>query len=192
MFYSVATIRRQQSVSSQMAGNLAGGLPTNTLTLSAAFHPSTLCWLSPRQPSFILHLFVSICLPWSYGFYLTHKQGQSGFEFFFKTKELKKKWLEQFGMAISNILPENATNNFHDFHMHTFERITSCNSCQMLLRGVFNQGYLCSKCGLGAHKECLGRFSGCGKTAPCAAAPAAVRRDGGKTCGMKGELLKLA
>uniref|UniRef100_A0A674N1N5 Vav guanine nucleotide exchange factor 3 n=1 Tax=Takifugu rubripes TaxID=31033 RepID=A0A674N1N5_TAKRU len=101
---------------------------------------------------------------WSYGFYLTHKQGQSGFEFFFKTKELKKKWLEQFGMAISNILPENATNNFHDFHMHTFERITSCNSCHMLLRGVFNQGYLCSKCGLGAHKECLGRFSGCGKT----------------------------
>uniref|UniRef100_A0A8C4IED1 Vav guanine nucleotide exchange factor 3 n=1 Tax=Dicentrarchus labrax TaxID=13489 RepID=A0A8C4IED1_DICLA len=101
---------------------------------------------------------------WSYGFYLTHNQGQSGFEFFFKTKELKKKWLEQFGMAISNIHPENATNNFHEFHMHTFERITSCNSCHMLLRGIFNQGYLCSKCGLGAHKECLGRFGCCGKT----------------------------
>uniref|UniRef100_A0A8C5NBC8 Vav guanine nucleotide exchange factor 3 n=1 Tax=Gouania willdenowi TaxID=441366 RepID=A0A8C5NBC8_GOUWI len=102
---------------------------------------------------------------WSYGFYLTHNQGQNGFEFFFKTKELKKKWLEQFGMAISNIRPENATNNFHEFHMHTFEKITSCNSCHMLLRGVFNQGYLCSKCGLGAHKECLGRFGCCGKTA---------------------------
>uniref|UniRef100_A0AAV2L7S8 Guanine nucleotide exchange factor VAV3 n=1 Tax=Knipowitschia caucasica TaxID=637954 RepID=A0AAV2L7S8_KNICA len=37
---------------------------------------------------------------WSYGFYLTHNQGQSGFEFFFKTKELKKKWLERFGMAM--------------------------------------------------------------------------------------------
>uniref|UniRef100_A0A8C4II55 Vav guanine nucleotide exchange factor 3 n=1 Tax=Dicentrarchus labrax TaxID=13489 RepID=A0A8C4II55_DICLA len=98
---------------------------------------------------------------WSYGFYLTHNQGQSGFEFFFKTKELKKKWLEQFGMAISNIHPENATNNFHEFHMHTFERITSCNSCHMLLRGIFNQGYLCSKCGLGAHKECLGRVYLC-------------------------------
>ncbi|XP_077481025.1 guanine nucleotide exchange factor VAV3 [Stigmatopora argus] len=101
---------------------------------------------------------------WSYGFYLTHNQGQNGFEFFFKTKELKKKWLEQFGMAISNIHPENATNNFHEFHMHTFERITSCNSCHMLLRGIFNQGYLCSKCGLGAHKECLGRLGSCGKT----------------------------
>uniref|UniRef100_A0A7N6BEH7 Vav guanine nucleotide exchange factor 3 n=1 Tax=Anabas testudineus TaxID=64144 RepID=A0A7N6BEH7_ANATE len=102
---------------------------------------------------------------WSHGFYLTHNQGQSGFEFFFKTKELKKKWLEQFGMAISNIRPENASNNFHEFRMHTFERITSCNSCHMLLRGIFNQGYLCSKCGLGAHKECLGRFGSCGKTA---------------------------
>nr|XP_061811604.1 guanine nucleotide exchange factor VAV3-like isoform X2 [Nerophis lumbriciformis] len=101
---------------------------------------------------------------WSYGFYLTHNQGQNGFEFFFKTKELKKKWLEQFGMAISNIHPEHATNNFHEFHMHTFERITSCNSCHMLLRGIFNQGYLCSKCGLGAHKECLGRLGCCGKT----------------------------
>lgn len=97
-----------------------------------------LCLLSPRHSSFILHLFVSICLPassllqllpppltqalslltrhnfisrpqicvfsfllqWSHGFYLTHNQGQSGFEFFFKTKELKKKWLEQFGMAM--------------------------------------------------------------------------------------------
>ncbi|KAM4606741.1 guanine nucleotide exchange factor VAV3 [Polymixia lowei] len=104
---------------------------------------------------------------WSYGFYLTHNQGQSGFEFFFKTKELKKKWLEQFGMAISNIRPENGTSNSHEFHMHTFDRITSCNSCHMLLRGIFNQGYMCSKCGLGAHKECLGRFGCCGKTDPC-------------------------
>lgn len=36
--------------------------------------------------------------------------------------------------------------------------------CLSVCRGVFNQGYLCSKCGLGAHKECLGRFGSCGKT----------------------------
>ncbi|KAK6484216.1 guanine nucleotide exchange factor VAV3 isoform X1 [Huso huso] len=101
---------------------------------------------------------------WSYGFYLTHIQGQNGFEFFFKTKELKKKWLEQFGMAISNITPEHANENCHEFKMHTFERITSCSSCHMLLRGIFYQGYLCSKCGAGAHKECLGRLETCGKT----------------------------
>ncbi len=31
-------------------------------------------------------------------------------------------------------------------------------------RGIFNQGYLCLKCVLGAHKECLGRLGLCGRT----------------------------
>uniref|UniRef100_A0A8C9TKN2 Vav guanine nucleotide exchange factor 3 n=1 Tax=Scleropages formosus TaxID=113540 RepID=A0A8C9TKN2_SCLFO len=112
---------------------------------------------------------------WSYGFYLTHLHGQSGFEFCFKTKELKKKWLEQFGMAVSNIRPENCNSNFHEFKMHTFERITSCSSCHMLLRGIFNQGYQCSRCGAGAHKECLGRFDACGKTSPGEGTPSGTR-----------------
>ncbi|XP_026057192.1 guanine nucleotide exchange factor VAV3-like [Carassius auratus] len=98
---------------------------------------------------------------WCHGFYLTHNQGQSGFEFFFKTKEVKKKWLEQFGMALSNICPESGKSNSHEFRMHTFETTTSCSSCKMLLRGVFYQGYRCSKCGAGAHKECLGRVEVC-------------------------------
>uniref|UniRef100_A0A8C2KDG2 Vav guanine nucleotide exchange factor 3 n=1 Tax=Cyprinus carpio TaxID=7962 RepID=A0A8C2KDG2_CYPCA len=100
---------------------------------------------------------------WCHGFYLTHNQGQNGFEFFFKTKEVKKKWLEQFGMALSNICPESGKSNFHEFRMHTFETTTSCSSCKMLLRGVFYQGYRCSKCGAGAHKECLGRVD-CNRT----------------------------
>lgn len=37
---------------------------------------------------------------WCYGFFLTHQQGQIGFEFLFKTSELKKKWLDQFEMAM--------------------------------------------------------------------------------------------
>ncbi|KAJ3594487.1 hypothetical protein NHX12_003794 [Muraenolepis orangiensis] len=102
---------------------------------------------------------------WCYGFYLTHQQGHTGFELFFKTNELKKKWLEQFEMAISNIRPDNANSNSHQFQMHTFEKITSCSFCLLLLRGIFYQGYLCIKCGLGAHKECLGRLVVCGKTA---------------------------
>uniref|UniRef100_A0A8C5APR2 Vav 3 guanine nucleotide exchange factor b n=1 Tax=Gadus morhua TaxID=8049 RepID=A0A8C5APR2_GADMO len=100
---------------------------------------------------------------WCYGFYLTHNQGHTGFELFFKTMELKKKWLDQFEMAVSNIRPDNANSNSHQFKMHTFERITSCSFCHLLLRGIFNQGYLCNKCGLGAHKECLGRLVMCGR-----------------------------
>uniref|UniRef100_A0A8C5I3V6 Guanine nucleotide exchange factor VAV3-like n=1 Tax=Gouania willdenowi TaxID=441366 RepID=A0A8C5I3V6_GOUWI len=101
---------------------------------------------------------------WCYGFYVTHQQGHAGFELFFKTRELKKKWLDQFEMAISNIQPEKANHNCHQFKMHTFERITSCSFCHLLLRGIFNQGYLCVRCGLGAHKECLGRLGLCGRT----------------------------
>ncbi|KAL6488260.1 hypothetical protein MHYP_G00020010 [Metynnis hypsauchen] len=47
--------------------------------------------------------------------------------------------------------------------MHTFDRITPCSTCKMLLRGIFNQGYQCCKCGEGAHKECLSRVALCGK-----------------------------
>ncbi|XP_068594406.1 guanine nucleotide exchange factor VAV3-like isoform X1 [Cebidichthys violaceus] len=101
---------------------------------------------------------------WCYGFYVTHQQGHAGFELFFKTRELKKKWLDQFEMAISNIRPEKANHNTHQFLMHTFERITSCSFCHLLLRGIFNQGYRCLKCGLGAHKECLGRLEICGRS----------------------------
>lgn len=103
---------------------------------------------------------------WCYGFFVTHQQGHTGFELFFKTRELKKKWLDQFEMAISNIRPENANHNSHQFKMHSFERITSCSYCHLLLRGIFNQGYLCQKCGLGAHKECLGRLGACGRADP--------------------------
>ncbi|XP_048353110.1 guanine nucleotide exchange factor VAV3 isoform X2 [Sphaerodactylus townsendi] len=100
---------------------------------------------------------------WSYGFYLIHVQGQNGLELYCKTKDLKKKWLEQFEMALSNIRPHYVESTTHDFKMHTFSRVTSCKVCQMLLRGTFYQGYLCSKCGAGAHKECLGRLDNCGR-----------------------------
>ncbi|XP_036198171.1 guanine nucleotide exchange factor VAV3 isoform X4 [Myotis myotis] len=100
---------------------------------------------------------------WSYGFYLIHTQGHNGLEFYCKTKDLKKKWLEQFEMALSNIRPDHADSNFHEFKMHTFSRVTSCKACQMLLRGTFYQGYLCFKCGARAHKECLGRVDSCGR-----------------------------
>nr|XP_026236665.1 guanine nucleotide exchange factor VAV3-like [Urocitellus parryii] len=67
------------------------------------------------------------------------------------------------GGTRSNIRPDYADSNFHDFKMHTFTRVTSCKVCQMLLRGTFYQGYLCCKCGARAHKECLGRVDNCGR-----------------------------
>uniref|UniRef100_A0A8D0KYI6 Vav guanine nucleotide exchange factor 3 n=1 Tax=Strix occidentalis caurina TaxID=311401 RepID=A0A8D0KYI6_STROC len=78
---------------------------------------------------------------WSYGFYLIHIQGQNGLEVYCKTKDLKKKWLEQFQMALSNIRPEYADTSFHEFKMHTFSRVTSC---KVLLGFFFIPAELCA------------------------------------------------
>lgn len=37
---------------------------------------------------------------WSHMFLLIEDQGAQGYELFFKTRELKKKWMEQFEMAM--------------------------------------------------------------------------------------------
>ncbi|XP_068033836.1 LOW QUALITY PROTEIN: proto-oncogene vav-like, partial [Anomalospiza imberbis] len=100
---------------------------------------------------------------WSHTFMLLDTAGLPDYELFFKTSELKKKWLEQFEMALSNIFPEHALADGHDFQMFSFEDTTSCKACQMLLRGTFYQGYRCSRCRAPAHKECLGRVGTCGK-----------------------------
>uniref|UniRef100_A0A672KYP6 Vav guanine nucleotide exchange factor 1 n=1 Tax=Sinocyclocheilus grahami TaxID=75366 RepID=A0A672KYP6_SINGR len=100
---------------------------------------------------------------WTHTFLLMDLYGQGGYDLYFKTRELKKKWLEQFEMALSNMCPENSTANGHDFQMHCFEDTTSCKACQMLLRGIFYQGYRCSRCRMAAHKECLGRVPACGR-----------------------------
>ncbi|XP_063150456.1 proto-oncogene vav [Candoia aspera] len=101
---------------------------------------------------------------WTHMFVLIELNGFLGYELYFKTRELKKKWMEQFEMALSNIYPKNAKANRHEFYMYSFEDTTSCKACQMLLRGTFYQGYRCSKCRSPAHKECLGRVSPCGKS----------------------------
>eukprot|EP00066_Takifugu_rubripes_P021852 XP_011611118.1 PREDICTED: proto-oncogene vav isoform X1 [Takifugu rubripes] len=100
---------------------------------------------------------------WSHVFLLLDVYGGTGYDLYFKTRELKKKWLEQFEMALSNLCPENSTANRHDFQMHCFEGTASCKACSMLLRGIFFQGYRCTRCKMAAHKECLGRVDVCGR-----------------------------
>ncbi|KPP69711.1 proto-oncogene vav-like [Scleropages formosus] len=100
---------------------------------------------------------------WCHTFCLVNARRQPIFDLYFKTKELKKKWLEQFHMAFSNMSPENRTANNHDFIMHTFDGTMSCKACHMLLRGIFFQGYRCTRCSAAAHKECLSRVPSCRK-----------------------------
>nr|XP_033781207.1 proto-oncogene vav isoform X2 [Geotrypetes seraphini] len=100
---------------------------------------------------------------WTHVFLLIENHRTQGYELFFKTRDLKKKWLEQFEMALSNIYPCDATANGHEFQMFSFEETASCKACQMLLRGLFFQGYRCGRCRSAAHKECLGRMPACGR-----------------------------
>ncbi|XP_047434565.1 proto-oncogene vav-like isoform X2 [Mugil cephalus] len=112
---------------------------------------------------------------WSYLFLLLDYYGKCGYDLYFKTRELKKKWLEQFEMALSNMCPENCTANNHDFQMYCFEDTTSCKACSMLLRGIFFQGYRCTRCKMAAHKECLGRVPACGRNSDHSAATKRVK-----------------
>ncbi|KAM4643828.1 proto-oncogene vav [Amazona ochrocephala] len=100
---------------------------------------------------------------WSHTFLLIQAGGLHGYELSFRTHDLKRKWLEQFEMALSNIFPEHARADGHEFQMFSFEDTTACRGCQMLLRGTFFQGYRCSRCRAPAHKECLGRVGSCGR-----------------------------
>ncbi|CAG07153.1 unnamed protein product, partial [Tetraodon nigroviridis] len=96
---------------------------------------------------------------------MRYYQGHTGFELFFKTREHEEEVAgTDLKCAISDIRPEKANHNCHQFKMHTFEKTTSCSFCHLLLRGIFNQGYLCLKCGLETHKECLGQLGVCGRT----------------------------
>lgn len=75
--------------------NSADGYVNNLKTFSIHC-----CFLSvfPHHPS--LHQPSSFHPQWSYGFYLIHLQGKQGFQFFCKTEDTKRKWMEQFEMAM--------------------------------------------------------------------------------------------
>uniref|UniRef100_A0A665V7Y6 Vav 2 guanine nucleotide exchange factor n=1 Tax=Echeneis naucrates TaxID=173247 RepID=A0A665V7Y6_ECHNA len=87
---------------------------------------------------------------WSYGFYLIHLQGKQGFQFFCKTEETKRKWMEQFEMAMS---PCGLYLQEVNLCLRRF--LFALLVCVSSPRGIFYQGYYCSRCGTGAHKECL-------------------------------------
>lgn len=63
-----------------------------------------------------------LCEQWSYVFLLLDCYGRFGYDLIFKTRELKKKWLEQFEMAMWAIAP---TDEWH-INKHTQTQHHSC------------------------------------------------------------------
>lgn len=91
-----------------------------------------------------------------FGFQLTNKTNRKCYHVIFTKKEdIRTKWLEAVTLAMENIEPPHAINELHEFHMWSFGKPTICDVCRKLLRGVFYQGYRCSKTKMAVHKNCL-------------------------------------
>ena len=53
--------------------------------------------------------------------------------------------------------------NGHDLHLSTYDKPTTCDACFLLLKGLFYQGYKCTKCSRSVHEACATRLtSSCG------------------------------
>ncbi|XP_065564856.1 protein vav-like isoform X3 [Artemia franciscana] len=104
---------------------------------------------------------------WTHQFILAHRQSKNAYTLFAKTEEMKKKWIRALYDALDHLEPaEIAPNMEHLFEMNTFEKPQNCIQCSRLLKGVFYQGYKCSKCGLSCHKSCLVLVKKCGTRPP--------------------------
>ena len=58
-------------------------------------------------------------------------------------------------------IQENYKVNGHSYKIKTFYTLTYCKKCGQLLKGLFNQGYSCSKCKICMHQECLLLHNAC-------------------------------
>ncbi|CAH1785616.1 unnamed protein product, partial [Owenia fusiformis] len=94
---------------------------------------------------------------WSYQFMLVEKQNKSVFNFFAKTEDQKRKWIDAIQMAQDNTSPPGASQlgTDNEFIMYSFAEPTECDVCRKLLRGIFFQGYKCQKTNKNVHKECI-------------------------------------
>jgi hypothetical protein len=76
------------------------------------------------------------------------------------------KWITAINEALNNASPIQRMGSTHDPVMHTFEKPKHCGSCQKLLKGLFYQGYQCTKCQTGVHRDCILGLPSCGMLHP--------------------------
>ena len=76
------------------------------------------------------------------------------------------KWITAINEALNNASPIQRIGSTHDPVMHTFEKPKHCGSCHKLLKGLFYQGYQCTKCQTGVHRDCIPGLPTCGMLHP--------------------------
>ena len=68
--------------------------------------------------------------------------------------------------ALNNAVPMQRMGSTHDPVMHSFEKPKHCSACHKLLKGLFYQGYQCTKCHTAVHRDCILGLPTCGMTHP--------------------------
>lgn len=76
------------------------------------------------------------------------------------------KWISAINEALNNATPIQRMGSTHDPVLHTFEKPKHCASCHKLLKGLFYQGYQCTKCQTGVHRDCILGLPTCGMLHP--------------------------
>ena len=99
---------------------------------------------------------------WSHAFLLVHVERTNVYTIYARTLEEKAKWMEAFKEAFRNTHLDDVYGG-HDLHLSTYDKPTTCDVCFLLLKGLFYQGYKCSKCSRSVHEPCITRLtSSCG------------------------------
>lgn len=107
---------------------------------------------------------------WTYSWNLVKNNADTVFNFYTKSKENKEKWLQALQTAKDNIAPPAALHSDHLFQYCTLDQAVTCSYCNKLLRGLFFQGYRCTRpisnagaiCQVKVHKECIPFALPCG------------------------------
>lgn len=98
---------------------------------------------------------------WSYQWLLVRKNNKDAYTLYARTIDLKRKMMKAIKDAMDVLEPNTLKMTNHEFDLHTFEKPVSCNRCSKFLKGLIYQGYICKKCGISVHKECIGGSGRC-------------------------------
>ena len=100
---------------------------------------------------------------WTHAFLLVHVQKINCYTLYCRTLDEKKKWMEALTETYESATLSDHLDSGHCLEMTTFDRPTSCEVCFKLLKGLFFQGYKCSKCSRSVHRQCAAQLPFCGQ-----------------------------
>ncbi|XP_044262006.1 protein vav isoform X2 [Tribolium madens] len=96
-----------------------------------------------------------------YSFHLVKNDNVMVYTIFVRTLELKQQMIKAINDALDNIHPAALKRTNHTFELQTFNGPVQCFHCSKYLRGLIYQGYKCTVCEIGVHKQCIAHSGRC-------------------------------